>query len=71
MAEAHRKIKAKYLLNKVHDADSIIYMMIYLAAADEQRNHQEATVPENSETSNMVNIGIDRLQQLVQQPPSK
>ena len=53
-----RKIKAKYLYNKVHDADSIIDMMKYLAAADEQRNQQEATAPENSETANRVNLGI-------------
>ena len=44
-------------------------MMKYLAAADEQRNHQEAMAPENSKTANMVNLGIKRLQQLVQQPP--
>ena len=70
LAEAHHKIKAKYLYNKVHDADSIIDMMRYMAAADKQRNHQETTAPENSETSNMVNLGIEPLQQLVQQPPS-
>ena len=70
LAEAHRKIKAKYLYNKVHDADSIIYMMKYLTAADEQRNLQEATSPENSKTANMANLGIDLLQQLAQQPPS-
>ena len=69
LAEAQRKIKAKYLYNKVHDADSIIDMMSFLAAADKQRNRQEGVAPENSETSNMVNIGIERLQQLVQQPP--
>ena len=34
----------------------IINMMIYLAAADKQRNRQEATAPENSETVNMVNL---------------
>ena len=45
--------------------------MIYLAAADEQRNRQETTAPENSETANMVNLGIERLQQLVQHPPSE
>ena len=45
-------------------------MMKYLAAADEQRNIQEETVPENSKTENMVSLGIERLQQLVQQPPS-
>ena len=44
--------------------------MSYLAAAEKQRNRQEATAPENSETANMVNLGIERLQQLVQQPPS-
>ena len=71
LAEAQRKIKAKYLYNKVHDADSIVNMMKYLAAADEQRNHQEATVLEKSETANMVNLGIERLKQLVQQPPSE
>ena len=70
MAYAQRKIKAKYLYNRVHDADSIIEMMIYLAAADEQRNRQEVTAPENIETANMVNLGIERLQQSVQQPPS-
>ena len=71
LSEAKRKIKAKYLYNRVHDAELIIDMMIYLAAADEQRNHQEATAPENSKTSNTANIGIERLQQLVQQPPSE
>ena len=69
LAEAQRKIKAKYLYNKVHDADSTVDMMKYLAAADEQQNHQEATAPENSETARMVNLGIERLQQLVKQPP--
>ena len=44
--------------------------MNYLAAADEKRNRQEATAPENSKTAKMVNLGIKRLQQLVQQPPS-
>ena len=39
VAEAHRKIKEKYPYNKVHDVDSIINMMRYLAAADEQCNH--------------------------------
>ena len=70
MAEAQSKIKAKYLYNRVHDAESIIDMMIFLAAADEQRNRQEATAPENNETANMVTMGIERLQQVVQQPPS-
>ena len=65
LAEAHRNIKAKYLCNKVHDSYSIVGMMIYLAAADKYCNLQEATAPENSETTNMVNIGIKRLQQLV------
>ena len=69
--EAQRNIKAKYLYNQVHDAESIIDMMIYLEAADEQRNRQEVKVPENSETANMVNLGIERLQQLVQQPQSE
>ena len=46
-------------------------MMSYLVASDKQRNHQEATVPENRETANMVNLGIERLQKLVQQPPSE
>ena len=71
LVEAQRKIKAKYLYNKVHDAYSIINMMIYLAAADEQRNRQEATAPEKSETANMLNLGIERLQQLLQHPPSE
>ena len=44
--------------------------MSFLAAADEQRNHQEATSPKNNETANMVTMGIDILQQLVHQPPS-
>ena len=70
LAEAQRKIKEKYLYNQVHDADSIIDMMSLLAAADEQRNRQEATAPENNKTANMVTMGIERLQQLVQQPPS-
>ena len=65
MAKAQRKIKAKYLYNRVHDAESIIDMMIVLAAAYEQRNRQEVTAPENNETANMVNLGIERLQQLV------
>ena len=71
LAEAQLKIKAKYLYNRVHDAEMIIGMMIFLAAADEQCNCQEATAPENNETANMVNLGIERLQQLVQQPPSE
>ena len=47
----------------------IIDMVIVLAAADKQRNLQEATAPENNEMDNMVNLGIEKLQQLVQQPP--
>ena len=70
LAEAQRKIMVKELYNKVHNADSIIDIMKYLAAAGEQRNRQEATAPENSETANIVNLVIKRLQQLVQQPPS-
>ena len=35
IAEVQLKIKAKYLYNKVHDADYIIVMMTYLASADE------------------------------------
>ena len=70
MEESQRRIKAKYLYNKLHDADSIVNMMKYLAASDKKRNRQEATAPENSETANMVNLGIERLQQMVQQPPS-
>ena len=38
LAEAQIKIKAKYLYNKVHDADSNVDMMKYLAAEDEQQN---------------------------------
>ena len=70
LAEAQRKINSKYLYNKVHNANSIIDMMKYLDAADKQRNRQEATAPENSKTANMVNLGIERLKHLVQQPPS-
>ena len=70
MEESQRRIKAKYLYNKLHDADSIVNMMKYLAASDKKRNRQEATAPENSETANMVNLGIECLQQLVQQPTS-
>ena len=70
LAEAQCKIKAKYLYNWVHDADSIIDVMSFLAAEDEQCNHQEATAPENNETANMVTMGIERFQKLVQQPPS-
>ena len=58
LVEAQRKIKAKYLYNRFHDADSIINMMSFLAAADEQCNRQEATAPENNKTVNMVTIGI-------------
>ena len=61
LAEAQRNIKAKYLYNWVHDAESIIDMMVFLAAADEQCNRQEATAPENNKTANMVNLGIERL----------
>ena len=71
LAEVQRNIKEKYLYNRVHDADSIIDMMSFLAAADEQCNRQEATAPENNETANMVTMEIERLQKLVQQPPSK
>ena len=70
LAEVQRKIKGKHPYNRIHDADSIIDMMSFLAAADEQRNRQEATAPENNETANMVTMGIERLQQLVHQPPS-
>ena len=70
LVEAQRKIKAKYIYNQVYDADLIIDMMSFLAEADEQRNLQEATAPENNETANMVTMWIERLQQLVQQPPS-
>ena len=45
LAEAQRKIKAKHVYNKVHDVDSIIDMMKYLADADKQCNCQEATAP--------------------------
>ena len=45
-------------------------MMSFLAVADEQRNRQEATAPENNETANMVIMGIEQFQKLVQQPPS-
>ena len=55
----------------VHDADLIIDITIDLTAADKQRNLQEATAPENNKTAHMVNLGIERLQQLVQQPPSE
>ena len=34
LAEANHNIKEKYLYNWVHDAELIINMMIYLAAAD-------------------------------------
>ena len=61
LAEAQRNIKAKYLYNKVQYADSIIEMMSYLPAADEQHNGQEATALENSETANMVILGIECL----------
>ena len=44
-------------------------MMKYLAATDEKRNCQEARAPENSETANMVNLGIKLLQKLAKQPP--
>ena len=70
LAEAQRNIKTKYLYKEVHNSDSIVDMIKYLAAADEQRNRQEGMAPETSETANTVNLGIERLQQLVQQPPS-
>ena len=63
--EAQRKIKAKYLYNRVYAAKLIIDMMICLASSDEQRNRQEATAPENNKTANTVNLGIEPLQQLV------
>ena len=68
IAEAQKKVKAKYLYNKVHDANSIIVMMTYLASAEKQRNRQEATDPEETENVNMFSMGIELLQQLVQQP---
>ena len=40
MAKAQRKIKAKYLYNRVHDAESIINMMIFGASADKQHNRR-------------------------------
>ena len=61
LAETQRKIKEKYLHNRVHDADLIINMMSFLAAVDEQRNRQEATALKNNETENMVAMEIDRL----------
>ena len=70
LAKVQRKINEKYLYNQVHDADSIIDMMSFLAEADEQRNRQEATAPKNNETSIRVTMGIERLQKLVQKPPS-
>ena len=70
LAEAQRKIKARYIYNRVHDADSIINMMSFLAEADEQRNCQEVTAPENNEAANMVAMGIDWLQQFFQKLPS-
>ena len=70
LAEVQRNIKAKYLYNRVHDAESIIDMMSFLAAVDKQRNRQEATAPENNKMANMVTMGIEQLQQLVQHPPS-
>ena len=71
LAEVQRKIKSKYLYNRVHDADSIIDVMSFLAVADEQRNFQEATTPENNKTANMVTMGFEWFQQLVQQPSSE
>ena len=71
LAEVQRKIKAKYLYNWVHDAESIINMMNFLAAADEQCNCQETTAPENNKTANMVTMGFEWFQQLVQQPSSE
>ena len=65
IVEAQLKIKANYLYNKVHDAYSIIVMMTYLASAEEQRNRQEATAPEETEKVNIVSMGIERLQQIV------
>ena len=62
------KNKSKVLVQKVYDADYIIVMMTYLASADEQRNCQEATAPEKTEKANMVSMGIEHLQHLVQQP---
>ena len=53
------------MYKKLHDVDSIVDMMKYMAAADEQQNCQEATAPETNETANMINLGIERLQQLV------
>ena len=43
-------------------------MMTYIASEDEQWNRQEATSLEETEKSNVVSMGIERLQQLVQQP---
>ena len=45
-------------------------MMSFWEAEDKQRNLQEATAPENNETANMLTMGIESLQKLVQQPPS-
>ena len=68
IAEVQQKIKAKYPYDKLHDADSVLVMMTYLALADKQRNRQEATSPEEAEKVNMVSMGMERLQQLVQKP---
>lgn len=68
LAEAQRKIKAQYSYNHVHDSTSIKVMMKLLAAADEQRNRKEAAAPDDGEKANLVGMGIDRLQQLLQNP---
>ena len=39
--------------------DSINVMMKFLAAADEQRNRQKATAPEDREKENLVSMGIE------------
>ena len=46
----------------MHDADSIINMVKYRAAADEKCNRQEAIAPEINKTANMVDLGIERMQ---------
>ena len=65
IAKAQRKSKAKYLYKKLHDTDSIIVVITYLALAEEKRNRQEATAPEETEKVNIVSMGIERLQQIV------
>ena len=64
---AHHKIVSKYRYNHVHDADSIRKILRILATVGAARHQRKAKAL--GELADMVNQGMNRLQQLVQQYP--